>query len=36
VPQEHRSDSLSAAFRNLARPDADDLTQRPLILIDAL
>ena len=28
VPQEHRSDSLSAAFRNLAKPDADDLTQR--------
>ena len=28
VPREHRSDSLSAAFRNLARPDADDLTRR--------
>jgi hypothetical protein len=26
VPREHRSDSLSAAFRNLAKPDADDLT----------
>jgi hypothetical protein len=23
VPQEHRSDSLSAAFRNLTKPDAD-------------
>ena len=28
VPQEHRSDSLSAAFRNLAKTDADDLTRR--------
>ena len=28
VPREHRSDSLSAAFRNLAKPDADDLTRR--------
>ena len=28
VPQEHRSDSLSAAFRNLTKPDADDLTKR--------
>ena len=28
VPREHRSDSLSAAFRNLAMPDADDLTRR--------
>ena len=27
VPQEHRSDSLSAAFRNLTTPDADDLTK---------
>ncbi len=28
VPKEHRSDSLSAAFRNLAAPAQDDLTQR--------
>jgi hypothetical protein len=28
VPREHRSDSLSAAFRNLTKPDADDLTKR--------
>jgi Mu transposase, C-terminal domain len=28
VPLEHRSDSLSAAFRNLALPDAEDLTRR--------
>jgi hypothetical protein len=28
VPQEHRSDSLSAAFRNLERDAADDLTRR--------
>src|ERR1700732_3214099 len=28
VPREHRSDSLSAAFRNLAKPDAEDLTRR--------
>jgi hypothetical protein len=28
VPKEHRSDSLSAAFRNLAVPAQDDLTQR--------
>ena len=28
VPREHRSDSLSAAFRNLAKSDADDLTRR--------
>jgi hypothetical protein len=28
APREHRSDSLSAAFRNLAKPDADDLTKR--------
>ena len=28
APQEHRSDSLSAAFRNLAIPDAQDLTHR--------
>ncbi len=28
APREHRSDSLSAAFRNLAKPDALDLTGR--------
>ena len=28
APAEHRSDSLSAAFRNLERDAADDLTQR--------
>jgi len=28
APQEHRSDSLSAAFRNLDRQARDDLTQR--------
>lgn len=28
VPHEHRSDSLSAAFRNLDRTAADDLTRR--------
>jgi hypothetical protein len=28
VPREHRSDSLSAAFRNLTQPDTDDLTRR--------
>ena len=28
APQEHRSDSLSAAFRNLDREARDDLTQR--------
>ena len=28
VPREHRSDSLSAAFRNLDKAAADDLTQR--------
>jgi len=28
VPQEHRSDSLSAAFCNLDRDDQEDLTQR--------
>ena len=28
VPQEHRSDSLSAAFRNLDREAQEDLTQR--------
>ncbi|MDQ2765048.1 MAG: IS21 family transposase [Pseudomonadota bacterium] len=28
APREHRSDSLSAAFRNLTKPDADDLTRR--------
>ena len=33
VPREHRSDSLSAAFRNLALPDADDLTRRFTALV---
>jgi hypothetical protein len=33
VPLEHRSDSLSAAFRNLAKPDADDLTKRFAALV---
>jgi hypothetical protein len=33
VPREHRSDSLSAAFRNLAVPDADDLTRRFAALV---
>jgi len=28
APREHRSDSLSAAFRNLDRPARDDLTRR--------
>ncbi len=28
VPREHRSDSLSAAFRNLGKDAADDLTRR--------
>jgi len=28
VPEQHRSDSLSAAFRNLAREAQDDLTRR--------
>jgi transposase InsO family protein len=28
APREHRSDSLSAAFRNLSREAADDLTRR--------
>lgn len=28
VPREHRSDSLSAAFRNLAADAREDLTQR--------
>ena len=28
VPREHRSDSLSAAFRNLAADEREDLTQR--------
>jgi hypothetical protein len=28
VPEQHRSDSLSAAFRNLARDAQDDLTRR--------
>jgi hypothetical protein len=33
VPREHRSDSLSAAFRNLALPDAEDLTRRFTALV---
>ena len=33
VPLEHRSDSLSAAFRNLARPDVEDLTRRFAALV---
>ena len=33
VPLEHRSDSLSAAFRNLAVPDAEDITRRYAALI---
>ncbi len=33
APLEHRSDSLSAAFRNLAKPDADDLTRRFAALV---
>jgi len=33
VPREHRSDSLSAAFRNLAMPDAEDLTRRFAALV---
>jgi hypothetical protein len=33
VPLEHRSDSLSAAFRNLAMPDAADLTRRFAALV---
>lgn len=28
VPREHRTDSLSAAFRNLGRDEAEDVTQR--------
>jgi hypothetical protein len=28
VPEEHRTDSLSAAFRNLARDEVEDLTRR--------
>ena len=28
VPEQHRTDSLSAAFRNLGRDAQDDLTQR--------
>src|SRR5262249_5888511 len=28
VPKQHRSDSLSAAFRNLSRNEQEDLTQR--------
>ena len=33
APREHRSDSLSAAFRNLAKPDALDLTRRYQALV---
>jgi len=33
VPLEHRSDSLSAAFRNPAMPDAEDLTRRFAALV---
>ena len=33
VPREHRSDSLSASFRNLAKPDARDLTCRYQALV---
>lgn len=33
APLEHRSDSLSAAFRNLTKPDADDLTRRFAALV---
>jgi hypothetical protein len=33
VPREHRSDSLSAAFRNLALPDTEDLTRRFTALV---
>ncbi|HVB69851.1 MAG TPA: IS21 family transposase [Acetobacteraceae bacterium] len=33
APREHRSDSLSAAFRNLARSDAADLTRRFAALV---
>ena len=28
APREHRTDSLSAAFRNLSKADADDMTER--------
>ena len=33
-PLEHRSDSLSAAFRNLAVPDAEDITRRYAALVE--
>jgi hypothetical protein len=33
APREHRSDSLSAAFHNLAKPDALDLTRRYQALV---
>jgi hypothetical protein len=33
APREHRSDSLSAAFRNLANPDALDLTRNYQALV---
>ena len=34
IPLEHRSDSLSAAFRNLAVPDAEDITRRYAALVE--
>jgi hypothetical protein len=34
VPKEHRSDSLSAAFRNLTKEQQEDLTQRYRSLMD--
>jgi len=34
IPLEHRSDSLSAAFRNLAVPDAKDITRRYAALVE--
>ena len=34
VPKEHRTDSLSAAFRNLKREARDDLTARYEALLD--
>ena len=36
VPEQHRSDSLSAAFRNLDRDAQEDLTQRYEALVRAL
>ena len=32
APQEHRTDSLSAGFRNLCRQDAQDMTERYRLL----